>query len=262
MKTLLLVDIGNTLIKIAMINDSEIIEQWAVIKTKSKTAIDQLKKAFKLNKKLHFEEAVISCVVPNFLIIIEKLIVFTYNLKPLIVDFNLLSSLPLKLNLENRQLGSDLIALLYAAALLYAYTKYHNAIVVSLGTATTYSVVVNDVLVGVIIGPGFSTSKDALIDNAALLVDFEMQHYQSMLGKNTNHALSIGYGYGFSAMINSIVARIQNEINISLPVILTGGSVPILKSYFDSSYIYEPQMLFFGLVDIIKYFRSNNKIKD
>ncbi|WP_339046772.1 type III pantothenate kinase [Spiroplasma endosymbiont of Colias croceus] len=257
MKSLLLVDIGNTLIKIAMINDSEIIEQWAVIETKSKTAIVQLKKAFKLNKKLHFEEAVISCVVPNFLIIIEKLIVFTYNLKPLIVDFNLLSSLPLKLNLENRQLASDLIALSYAA-----YTKYHNAIVVSLGTATTYSVVVNDVLVGVIIGPGFSTSKDALIDNAALLVDFEMQHYQSMLGKNTNHALSIGYGYGFSAMINSIVARIKNETNISLPVILTGGSVPILKSYFDFSYIYEPQMLFLGLVDIIKYFRSNNKIKD
>jgi len=54
MKSLLLVDIGNTLIKIAMINDSEIIEQWAVIETKSKTAIDQLKKAFKLNKKLHF----------------------------------------------------------------------------------------------------------------------------------------------------------------------------------------------------------------
>lgn len=45
-----------------------------------------------------------------------------------------------------------------------------------------------------------------------------------MLDKNTNHALPIGYSYGFSAMIKDIVASIYNVININLPVILTGGS--------------------------------------
>lgn len=251
MKSLLLVDIGNTLIKMAMVNDSEIIKEWPVIETKSKNAITQLKKAFALHKKLYFEEAIISCVVPKFLVIIKNLIFLTYKVQSLIVDFNLLSTLPLKLNLENRQLGSDLIALSYAA-----YTKYHNAIVVSLGTATTYNIIINNVLIGVIIGPGFAISKGALIDNAALLLDFEIEHYQSMLGKNTNHALSIGYGYGFSAMINGIVAKIRNETKNNLPVILTGGSVSILRSYFDFSYIYEPQMLFLGLVAIAKHFRS------
>ncbi|WP_425381532.1 type III pantothenate kinase [Spiroplasma endosymbiont of Polydrusus pterygomalis] len=255
MKNLLLVDIGNTLIKIAMINNSEIIKEWPIIETKSKNTIEQLKRAFKLNQKLYFEAAIISCVVPKFLIIIKQLIITTYKLKPLIIDFNLLTSLPLQLNLENQQLGSDLIALSYAA-----YTKYHNAIVVSLGTATTYSIIINNVLVGIIIGPGFGTSKDALIANAALLSNFEIKNYQSMLGKNTNHALSIGYGYGFSAMINGIVMKIHNEININnLPVILTGGSVPILKSYFDFSYIYEPQMLFLGLIAIVNTLETNKK---
>lgn len=253
MKNLLLVDIGNTLIKIATINNSEIIEEWPVIETKNKNAIVQLKRAFKLNEKQDFEAAIISCVVPKFLII-KQLITTTYKLKPLILDFNLLNSLPLRLNLENKQLGSDLIALAYAAV-----TKYHNAIVVSLGTATTYSVIINNVLVGIIIGPGFGISKDALIANAALLLDFEIKNYQSMLGKNTNHALSIGYGYGFSAMINGIVAKIHYETNINLPVIVTGGSVPILKSYFDFSYIYEPQMLFLGLVAILNVLETNKK---
>lgn len=254
MKNLLLIDVGNTLIKIAMINNSEIIEEWPIIETKSKNTIAQLTKAFNLKQKLHFEEAIISCVVPNFLITIKQLVINTYQVKPLIVDFNLLNSLPLQLSLENQQLGSDLIALSYAA-----YVKYHNAIVVSLGTATTYSIIINNVLVGIIIGPGFAISKDALIANAALLANFEVKNYQSMLGKNTNHALSIGYGYGFSAMINGIIAKIHNETNLNLPVILTGGSVPILKSYFDFSYIYERQMLFLGLIAIVDTLKVNNK---
>lgn len=196
--------------------------------------------------------------MPKFLEIIEQLIIFTYKIKPLILNFDLIKSLSLKINLENKQLGSDLLALSYAIC-----TKYHHGIVVSLGTATTYSIIVNDTLVGVIIGPGFSISKDALITNTALLLDFEVEYYQSMLGKNTNHALAIGYGYGFSAMINGTVARIQREINIKLPVILTGGNVPILKSYFDFAYIYEPQMLFLGLVTIVKHFlKVNNKARN
>lgn len=120
---------------------------------------------------MYFEKAIISCVFLKFLVIVEKLIVFTYKIKPLILDFNLLSFLPLKLELANRQLGSDLLVLSYAV-----YTKYHNGIVVSLGTATIYNIIINDALVGIIIRPGFSTSKNALVVNAVLLLDFEIQH--------------------------------------------------------------------------------------
>lgn len=247
MKNLLLVDIGNTLIKIAMVNDSEVIVEWPVIVTKSKNIIRQLKQAFKINKEVPFTTAVISCVVPKLLLPIKKIIFAIYQVEPLVVDASLINKLPLKMKLENQQLGSDLIALSYAICM-----KYQNGIVVSLGTATTYSTIINSTLVGVIIGPGVTTSKNALITNAALLSDFKINHYPSMLGKNTNHALSIGYGYGFSAMIKAIVANIHNETNMRLPVILTGGNMLMLQSYFDFAFIAEPQILFWGLVAIAK----------
>lgn len=240
----LLMDVGNTLIKIATVNNDMKINTWPVIPTKAKNIKLLLKQTFiSYQQELVITNVIISCVVPELLVFIKQLIIKIYYIEPLIVNSDLIKPLPVSINFENSQLGSDLIALLVGAN----YQKYENVIVVSLGTATTYSIIVNNVLIGVIIAPGLASSKAALINNAALLTDFDINYYDSMLGKNTNHALAIGYGYGFNAMIKGMVAKINSEINLMLPVVLTGGSFNILEPYFDFKYQYEPQTLLWGL---------------
>ncbi len=251
MKTLLM-DIGNTLIKIATVDDDKIINQWPVIVTKGKDTKMLLTTAFKTHHKLIIDNAIISSVVPSCLPLLKALVKTTFHCQPVILNYQLIAHIPLKIKLNNPQLGSDLMALAIGAT-----AKYESAIVISLGTATTYTIIKNNTLAGVIIGPGISASKNALIANAALLSDFKIEHYASMLGTTTLHALSIGYGYGFNTMIKGIINQINQELQMTLPVIVTGGGVAEIKSYFDFNYNDEPQVLLNGLFIISQHLLAN-----
>lgn len=248
----LLIDVGNTLIKIATVTADKVINEWPVIQTKAKNTKILLTAAFKNHHKLTIDNVVISCVVPSYLLLIKTLARVTFHCQPSILNYHLIAHLPLKIKFDNPQLGSDLMALAIGAA-----AKYESAIVISIGTATTYTIIKNNILSGVIIGPGLSVSKNALITNAALLSDFKIEHYSSMLGTTTLHALSIGYGYGFNAMIKGTVEQINQELKTMFPVIITGGSVEELKPYFDFNYDDEPQILLKGLFIISKQLLAN-----
>ncbi|WP_342276069.1 type III pantothenate kinase [Spiroplasma endosymbiont of Nebria brevicollis] len=252
MKTLLM-DVGNTLIKIATVGDDKIISQWPVINTKGKDTKMLLTIAFKTHHQLTIDNAIISCVVPSYLSLLKTLVRTTFHCQLAILNYQLIAHAPLKIKLNNPQLGSDLMALAIGAT-----AKYESVIVISLGTATTYTIIKNNTLVGVIIGPGISVSKNSLIANAALLSDFKIEHYASMLGTTTLHALSIGYGYGFNAMIKGTVNQINQELQTILPVVVTGGGGgEELKSYFDFNYDDEPQILLNGLFIISQHLLAN-----
>lgn len=248
----LVIDVGNTLIKIATVGDDKNINQWPVIETKAKNTEMILTTAFKVHNKLTIGNSIISCVVPSYLLFFKRLVKTFFHCQLVILNYQLIDNLPLKIALDNRQLGSDLMALAVGGNI-----KYESVIIISLGTATTYTIINNNSLIGVIIAPGFSTSKNSLIANAALLSDFKIDHYESMLGKTTLHALSIGYGYGFNAMIKGTINQINQELKTTLPVIITGGATKELKSYFDFNYDDEPQILLNGLFIISQHLLAN-----
>lgn len=254
---ILLIDIGNTLTKIAIGNDED--QKISVTKkiiTKDKNYQKEIKKV--LSKiKIKIDNIIISCVAPKKLTIIKKILNKFFNLKPIIVNHQIFKFLPISISVEHpTQIGSDLIALAVASHHLFG-----NSITISLGTATTYTIIKDHDLKGEIIGPGFHSAKASLMSEAALIKPFKIKPYEILIGKTTNHALSIGYGNGFNYMLKETIKAVNRQLDSSLVTVITGGNFDELKPFLEFNYQYQENLLLLGLIIIYQNLKKNNKLK-
>ena len=121
---------------------------------------------------------------------------------------------------EPRQLGADRIVDCVAAISRYG----SPAIIIDLGTATTFDVVDrNNVYRGGAIAAGVATSLKTLATNAAQLFNVELYVPDHVIGRNTGDQLRSGLVTGHLAMLEGMVARIDEELGERATVILTGG---------------------------------------
>lgn len=121
---------------------------------------------------------------------------------------------------EPRQLGADRIVDCVAAISRYG----SPAIIIDLGTATTFDVVDRDnVYRGGAIAAGVATSLKALATNAAQLFNVELFVPDHVIGRNTADQLRSGLVTGHLAMLEGMIARIDGELGERGTVILTGG---------------------------------------
>lgn len=253
---ILLIDIGNTLTKIAYGDENnQNLSFFKPVSTDEKNWEKIIQKIL-LNKKKQINGVVICSVVPKKLIIINKIVHVNLKLRPLIVNFAMLKLLPLKVEPKYKQLGNDLIALAIASQ-----QKFGSAITISLGTATTYVTIKDEHLKGVVIGPGFTTAKLALSQEAAQIKPFTIAKYKSVLGNSTNHALSIGYGNGFNYMLTETIKATNHELKSNLKVIVTGGSFSELEPFLTFNYEYHDNLVLQGLIIIYQILKKNNKLK-
>lgn len=255
---ILLIDIGNSLTKVALADlTKEKITLLKPIASKNDNWNQDIKQLMtKVKNKVN--DIIISSVVPNKTIEISKIIKIILKIKAIIINPDLITALtfPLQLNLTTNKIGNDMLTLAIAS-----HNKYHNCIVVSLGTATTYTIINDDMLSGVIIGPGFTNAKKSLTTDAALIKPFTVKPYSSILGNTTSHALSIGYGNGFNYMIAGTIKAINQELQTNLPVVITGGNFQELKPFFHFEYQYDEDILLYGLMIIYQNYQKNNKLK-
>lgn len=252
---ILLIDIGNSLTKVALADlENQKITLLKPIISKNKNWNKDVKQLItKIKNKVN--DAIISTVIPKKIKDITKIIRTTLKIKPKIINPSLIKSLSMKINTDTKEIGTDLIALAIGS-----HNKYHDCIVISLGTATTYTIIKDDMIVGVIIGPGFNDAKNSLTTNAALIKPFTIKPYSSLLGNTTHHALSIGYGNGFNYMIDGTIKAIKQELKINLPVIITGGNFHELKPFLQFQYQYDQDILMHGLMIIYQNYQKNNKL--
>ena len=130
-----------------------------------------------------------------------------------------------RLLVENpREVGADRIANTVAAGRLHG----GPAVVVDLGTATTFDVVSaeGDVLGGAI-APGLEISLVALTERAALLHRVDLVRPKSAVGKNTVTNIQSGAVFGYVGLVEGIVARIKAELG-PCKVIGTGGLISVI----------------------------------
>lgn len=121
---------------------------------------------------------------------------------------------------EPRQLGADRIVDCVAAISRYG----SPAIIIDLGTATTFDVVDrNNVYRGGAIAAGVATSLKTLATNAAQLFNVELYVPDQVIGRNTADQLRSGLVTGHLAMLEGMIARIDEELGERATVILTGG---------------------------------------
>ncbi len=107
-------------------------------------------------------------------------------------------------------------------------------VVVDFGTAITFDCVAADcTYVGGAILPGVAISLEALATRTAPLPHIDIHKLpEKVIGTNTVEAMTSGIIYGYGAMIDGMIDRIEQEMlgdsNEELGVIATGGMAPII----------------------------------
>lgn len=245
---ILLIDIGNTLTKIAVSlnNQKYQIDDFEYFETGSRNWLINFKNELqKVKNKFSIEAVMVSSVVKNKEVLIKEEVKKYFDINPIFLNKDLISSLPITIDLQNNQIGSDFLALAVASDFLYK-----DSITISLGTATTYSIIKENKFLGAIIGPGFNNCKKSLVQSADLLNSFNIKKTSSVLGKNTLQALSVGFGNGFNCMLQGVIKEINAEIKTNLPVIITGNGFDELKEFFTFEYKYQNNLVLVGLLII------------
>lgn len=226
---LLCIDTGNTNTVFSIWDGSAFIGTWRASTEHQRTAdqyfvwLTTLMRAEGL-EDVQIDEVVISSTVPRVVFNLRVLCDRYFGCRPLVVGKpECLLPVPYRVE-EGVRPGPDRLA--NAAA---AFDRYGgNAVVVDFGTATNFDVVSGDgAYVGGVISPGVNLSLEALAAGAAALPHVDISQPDKVIGTNTVGAIQSGVFWGYSGLIEGIVARIQSEYGTRLTVIATGGLAPL-----------------------------------
>lgn len=233
---ILAVNIGNTNIRFAIVQEMKVKFSWTINTKPYKTAGEffMLFQSFKQQYVTDIEKIhaiVIGSVVPLQTQIIARVLGKAFKLNPLIVSRNT----PSEVTHQSNQMGTDLYANAVAAHYLYEKRK---KIIVDFGTALTLIAVdERGKLLGVIIAPGVITSLNALVGNTAQLPDIELIKPKAILGKDTETCMQSGIIYGYSSMVEGLIKRINDYLQEDCYVISTGGLGHLYKPFVPSIHI-------------------------
>ena len=240
----LLVDVGNTAIKFASLENQELsfLGRFYLsdLSTKSMNKV--------LEKHIKFDEIIISSVVPNKNKFLTKYFLKKYNLSPRFVKVG--DYKDLKINIDNpNELGIDLYC-----DLVGALTFFENkpTIIVDLGTASKLLVLDNKVFSSCVIVPGIEMSKKMLTKDAALIPEIASKSVKKISeSHNTVDVINSSVYYGHIEMINGLINRIEKETNKKYQVIVTGGNANQVIHDLNPSYQYNELLAFIGMKEII-----------
>ncbi len=149
--------------------------------------------------------------------------------------------------------GADRIANAVAAKSRYAMP----AVVVDLGTATTFDVLDADGNYrGGVISPGINLAFEALYMGAAKLPRIEIRRPAKVVGSGTVSAMQSGIYWGYIGLIEGLLDRIEKEQGAPLTVIGTGGLVPLIAAGCPAIRHIDQELTLRGIADIYRRTRS------
>lgn len=232
---LLAIDIGNTNVHLGLYDVGEWRQAW-----RARTVPDKMPDEYAVLVRSFFEQAglsfevvdcvVIASVVPPLTAAFTDLGARYLRCKPLVVGDEGVSP-GIRLDVEApREVGADRIVNVAAVNHLYG----GPAIVIDFGTATTFDVVsAGGAYMGGAIAPGIGLSHDALVARTARLYKVALEPPPSPIGRNTGQAMQSGLFLGYVAMIEGMVARLQQALGVPAKVIATGGLAPVFAKHTD-----------------------------
>lgn len=232
---ILAVHIGNTNITVGAVRGKDIVFQARLrtdtTKTSDEYAID-LKMLLTINNvsASDIDGAIIASVVPQVLNQMKTGLKKLLGKPILVVGPGIKTGLNIRID-NPAQTGSDLVVGCVAAQRL----QKPPLIVVGMGTATTMMVLDrNGALIGGSISPGVRISMEALTERAALLPGLQLDQPKRTIGRNTVECMRSGILNGAAAMLDGMVARMEEELGDKVAVIATGRMaqyvVPLCKT--------------------------------
>jgi type III pantothenate kinase len=248
---ILAIDVGNTNLVIALVDDGVIKARWRIATDPRRTA-DQY--SVWLHQLLELEGfarddvdgVIIGTVVPRALHNLEVLSEKYFKKTPVIAGQGA-AAWPLQLDVDEPQnVGAD-----RALNVIAAHAKYPGELVViDFGTATTFDVVsATGAYTGGIIAPGINLSLDALVSAAAKLprIAIEAPESDSVIGRTTGTQMIIGIYWGYVAMIEGLTERIKRELGRPAKVVATGGLAALFDKHTNVFDAIEPDLTIQGL---------------
>ncbi len=226
---LLAIDIGNTNIVLGVYRKEELAACWRLATDVHKMADEYTVLLSNLlsNEGLSKSEmkgSAISCVVPPLLPIFQEVCREHLKVEPLVVGPGIKTGVRILID-NPRELGADRIVNAIAARRLHGTP----AIVIDFGTATTFDVVSKEGdYLGGAIAPGIGISAEALYREAAQLPRIELALPQKVIGKNTVASMQSGVLFGYVALVEGMVERIEEELGEEAKVIATGGLAGVI----------------------------------
>lgn len=228
---LLTVNANNTNIKMALYRDRAQVFSWRIATVSDRTADEyaMLWQQLLASQGYRFPDVTgvaVACVVPPLVETLRRLCREYLHLAPVEVGPGIRTGMRILYD-DPKDVGADRIANAIAV-----YERFGGpAIVVDLGTATTFSVVsAEGDFVGGAIAAGIGISVDALVSHAAQLRKVELTRPPQVIARNTVAAMQSGIFHGFTGLVDGIVERMREELGGRATVVATGGFAELIGS--------------------------------
>jgi type III pantothenate kinase len=244
-------DVGNTETTIGLFDEAELRAHWRIMTDVPRTA-DEL--GVLLHSLLDGDgvdrsdvvDASIGSVVPRMTAPLTGACERWLQAKRITVVDGA-SPLPIQLDVdEPRTVGADRIVNTLAASRIFG----RDAVVVDLGTATTFDCITADgVFLGGVIAPGVLVMAEGLFRRTSKLPATELVPPVQVIGKNTSECIRAGVMLGAAELIDGLVRRIKASWpGTETPlVIATGGLAETFAQLCESFDRVEPFLTLHGL---------------
>ncbi|MGE3621856.1 MAG: type III pantothenate kinase [Acidimicrobiia bacterium] len=261
---LLAVDVGNTQTVIGLYDldpedganvgrrlaDTNLLDHWRVATQVERTADEH---ALVLQEFLAFHGSTwddndiqglaVCSSVPRVTGALRRMSERYFGTPALVVEPGVKTGLPILYD-NPKEVGADRIADAVAAFDLFG----GPTIVIDFGTATTFEAIsARGEYLGGAICPGIDVSLDALFARAAGLRRVELLEPRSVIGRSTVESLQSGAIYGYTAMVDGMCDRIEDELGADATVVATGGLSGLIGPLSTAVDHIEPWLTLHGL---------------
>ena len=237
----LIIDIGNTLIKMAVFDGQRLVCEKSTERLlgamldELSTTYGQIDSAIVCSTRGDVPE-VVELVRPR----VKRLVEFSPGVRVPIANAYL----------SPQTLGCDRLAAAVGAVALY---PGRNVLIVDFGTAVTIDLVTADATYrGGCISPGVQTRFRALHDYTATLPLCRATDEEGLQGLTTRQAIELGVMNSVSFEIEGYISRMQEQIG-DLCVIFTGGDANLFVKRIKNTIFANCNLVFCGLNRILEY---------
>jgi len=245
---LLVIDAGNTNIKLGLYEKEKLCSTFRLATERQKTD-DQFAvilfsffQAYNINYS-DIDGCIISSVVPPITAPLQLGVKKLLGIDSIVLGAGIKTGLNIKID-DTSAIGSDIVASCVAAAAFYDCP----CIVIGMGTATTISVLdETKTMIGGSLIPGVSISLNALISTSALLPSVSLDAPKKVIGTNTDECMRSGIVLGSACMLDGMIEKIETALNQSCTLIATGGIAPTIVTKCKHDIILRDDLILEGL---------------
>lgn len=243
----LVVDIGNTLIKLGVMNRGECVAERSVEQLVPAT-LDELFACGPIGA------AIVSSTRGD----VSQIVAMIRARIGQVVEFTSATRVPIdNAYLTPETLGRDRLAAAVGAATLF---PGRNVLVVDFGTAVTFDLVTADgTFRGGCISPGLRTRFRALHDYTARLPMCGPTGCEGLVGRSTREAIELGVVNSLTFEIEGHIARMRGRFD-DLCVIFTGGDAKRFAKRIKNTIFANRNLVFCGLDRILEFHASEEHL--